>query len=266
MRRLGALHAAANTAALGLYVGSLRRRAARGAGHVGRALSYAGLGVAGALGGHRRAHVLRAVVRGLARGDRGAGAHVRLDRPRAARRLPGGPPDAAHRHGEQRRRPAGRRPPRARGSTSSSRACSHLSGAAGRGAVEDVRGAACLVCPWHGSAFDLDTGEPRRGPGGERAGEARGAHGGRPGAWRRRPSHGTAEPARSSRLRAMRRTAIALGGAADRCAAAHRPRRPSGRRRDDAGRAAECRPCRGSRRRSCGCAPTRPSAVRCRCG
>jgi nitrite reductase/ring-hydroxylating ferredoxin subunit len=30
--------------------------------------------------------------------------------------------------------------------------------------VEEVRGATCLVCPWHGSAFDLDSGEPRRGP------------------------------------------------------------------------------------------------------
>ena len=27
-----------------------------------------------------------------------------------------------------------------------------------------MHGAACLVCPWHGSAFDLETGDPRRGP------------------------------------------------------------------------------------------------------
>jgi nitrite reductase/ring-hydroxylating ferredoxin subunit len=32
------------------------------------------------------------------------------------------------------------------------------------GAVEEVRGRDCLVCPWHGSAFDLDSGSPRRGP------------------------------------------------------------------------------------------------------
>ena len=43
-------------------------------------------------------------------------------------------------------------------------ACSHLSGRLDEGAVESVRGADCLVCPLHGSAFDLDTGEPRRGP------------------------------------------------------------------------------------------------------
>ena len=30
--------------------------------------------------------------------------------------------------------------------------------------LEEVRGTTCLVCPWHGSAFDLDDGEPRRGP------------------------------------------------------------------------------------------------------
>ena len=42
--------------------------------------------------------------------------------------------------------------------------CAHLSGPLSEGAVEDVRGHACLVCPWHGSAFDLANGEPRRGP------------------------------------------------------------------------------------------------------
>jgi nitrite reductase/ring-hydroxylating ferredoxin subunit len=43
-------------------------------------------------------------------------------------------------------------------------ACSHLSGPLDAGTVESVRGADCLVCPLHASAFDLDTGEPRRGP------------------------------------------------------------------------------------------------------
>ncbi|MBW8766520.1 MAG: Rieske (2Fe-2S) protein, partial [Geodermatophilales bacterium] len=42
--------------------------------------------------------------------------------------------------------------------------CAHLSGPLYDGAVEEIRGEACLVCPWHGSAFDLDSGEPRRGP------------------------------------------------------------------------------------------------------
>jgi nitrite reductase/ring-hydroxylating ferredoxin subunit len=43
-------------------------------------------------------------------------------------------------------------------------ACSHLSGPLDQGRVEEIRGAQCLVCPLHGSAFDLDTGDPRRGP------------------------------------------------------------------------------------------------------
>jgi nitrite reductase/ring-hydroxylating ferredoxin subunit len=43
-------------------------------------------------------------------------------------------------------------------------ACAHLSGPLYDGTVEQVRGRDCLVCPWHGSAYDLDSGEPRRGP------------------------------------------------------------------------------------------------------
>ena len=30
--------------------------------------------------------------------------------------------------------------------------------------MEEVHGRACLICPLHGSAFDLDTGTSRRGP------------------------------------------------------------------------------------------------------
>ena len=54
VRRLGAVHAVANVAALGLYVGSLVARA-KGNGTLGRALAYSGLGLAGgsaAIGGH----------------------------------------------------------------------------------------------------------------------------------------------------------------------------------------------------------------------
>ena len=42
--------------------------------------------------------------------------------------------------------------------------CSHMAGPLQEGQIEEVRGHTCLVCPWHGSAFDLDDGEPRRGP------------------------------------------------------------------------------------------------------
>src|SRR3954467_13507644 len=54
VRRLGAVHAVLNTAALGLYVGSLVARG-KGLGTLGRVLSYSGLGIAGgsaAIGGH----------------------------------------------------------------------------------------------------------------------------------------------------------------------------------------------------------------------
>src|SRR5919206_457817 len=54
VRRLGALHALLNTAALGCYVGSLVARS-RGRGALGRVLSYTGLGLAtssASIGGH----------------------------------------------------------------------------------------------------------------------------------------------------------------------------------------------------------------------
>jgi hypothetical protein len=54
VRRLGAVHALANTVALGLYTASLVARA-KGRGGLGRVLSYAGLGIAtgsATIGGH----------------------------------------------------------------------------------------------------------------------------------------------------------------------------------------------------------------------
>jgi nitrite reductase/ring-hydroxylating ferredoxin subunit len=42
--------------------------------------------------------------------------------------------------------------------------CSHLACALYEGRVEDVAGTRCLVCPSCGSAYDLDSGDPRRGP------------------------------------------------------------------------------------------------------
>ena len=162
VRRLGAVHALANSAALGLYVGSLAARA-RGRDGLGRVLSYAGLGVAGtsaAIGGH------------MSYAQSSGASHAAT----AARALTSdwidlGPLDDF---------PEGR-PTLRTGSWNNVAvplaavrrgarvdvflaACSHLAGPLDDGAVEEVRGADCLVCPWHGSAFDLDTGEPRRGP------------------------------------------------------------------------------------------------------
>jgi nitrite reductase/ring-hydroxylating ferredoxin subunit len=162
VRRLGALHAAANTAALGLYVGSLMARG-RGRGSLGRVLAYAGLGVAGgsaAIGGH----MSYAQSAGVSHSASAARALIPewidlgpLDD------LPEGRPALRTGKGRSVAVPvaAVRRGARVDVFVA---ACSHLAGPLDEGTVEDVRGAQCLVCPRHGSAFDLGTGQPRRGP------------------------------------------------------------------------------------------------------
>jgi nitrite reductase/ring-hydroxylating ferredoxin subunit len=162
VRRLGALHALGNTAALGLYVGSLVARR-RGRATLGRVLAYAGLGIASgsaAVGGHMSyaqssgvSHAATAA-RALSSDwiDLGPLDDLPEGRP-ALRTGKGGSvavPLAVVRRGTRVDVFVG--------------ACSHLSGPLHEGAVEQVRGRACLVCPWHGSAFALEDGSPRRGP------------------------------------------------------------------------------------------------------
>jgi len=162
VRRLGAIHALANTAALGLYVGSLVARA-RGRGTLGRLLSYSGLGVAtgsAAIGAHmsyaQSAGVSHAAAaaRALEHDWVDLGPMDDLPEGRPALRTGRGAsvavPLAVVRRGARVDVFVG--------------VCAHLSGPLYEGAVEEVRGRDCLVCPWHGSAFDLDDGEPRRGP------------------------------------------------------------------------------------------------------
>jgi nitrite reductase/ring-hydroxylating ferredoxin subunit/uncharacterized membrane protein len=162
VRRLGALHAAANTAALGLYVGSLVARG-QGRGTLGRVLSYAGLGVAGgsaAIGGHmsyaQSAGVSHAATaaRTLTTGWIDLGPLDDLPEGRPALRTGTGRsvavPLAAVRRAARVDVFIG--------------ACAHLSGPLDQGTVQEVRGTQCLVCPLHGSAYDLDSGGPRRGP------------------------------------------------------------------------------------------------------
>jgi len=162
VRRLGALHAVANGTALALYVGSLVARG-RGRGTLGRVLSYTALGVASgsaAVGGHisyaqssgpsHSATAARALTSDWV--DLGPLDDLPEGRP-ALRTGKGGSvavPLAAVRRGARVDVFVG--------------ACAHLSGPLYEGAVEDVHGTECLVCPWHGSAFDLDSGSPRRGP------------------------------------------------------------------------------------------------------
>jgi nitrite reductase/ring-hydroxylating ferredoxin subunit len=162
VRRLGALHAVMNTAALGLYVGSLVARG-RGRGGLGRLLSYAGLGIASgsaAIGGHisyaQSSGASHASTAAQALGTEWMDLGPLDDFPEGRPTLRTGTaskvavPLAVVRRGARVDAFIG--------------ACSHLSGPLHEGTVEDVRGASCLVCPWHGSAFDLEDGQPRRGP------------------------------------------------------------------------------------------------------
>src|SRR3954468_3937847 len=172
VRRLGAIHAVLNTAALGLYVGSLVARG-KGLGTLGRVLSYSGLGIAGgsaAIGGHMSyaqpsgaSHAATAA-RALTTDWIDLGPLDDLPEGRPALRTGKGSsvavPLAVVRRGGRVDVFVG--------------TCSHLSGPLYEGTVERLRGEDCLVCPWHGSAFDLDGGQPRRGAGGQPPGESRG--------------------------------------------------------------------------------------------
>ena len=162
VRRLGAVHALLNTAALGLYTGSLVARA-RGRGGLGRVLAYSGLGVASAsaaIGGHmsyaQSSGASHATTAAQALGTDWMDLGPLDDFPEGRPTLRTGTasqvavPLAVVRRGARVDAFVG--------------ACSHLSGPLHEGTVEDVRGQTCLVCPWHGSAFDLEDGQPRRGP------------------------------------------------------------------------------------------------------
>ena len=162
VRRLGALHAVLNGVAMGLYAGSLVART-KGRGGLGRALSYSGLGLATAsasIGGHmsysqasgasHAATASRALT--LDWIDLGPLDDFPEGRP-VLRTGSGGSADvplAAVRRGARVDVFIG--------------SCSHRGGPLQEGRIEEVRGSTCLVCPWHDSAFDLDNGEPRRGP------------------------------------------------------------------------------------------------------
>ncbi len=162
VRRLGALHAVANVAALGLYVGSLVARR-NGREILGLALSYSGLGIAtgsASIGGHMSyaqssgASHSATAARALTSDWIDLGPLDDLPEGRPTLRTGKGSsvavPLAAVRRGARVDVFVG--------------VCSHLSGPLHEGRVEEVRGQECLVCPLHGSAFDLEDGAPRRGP------------------------------------------------------------------------------------------------------
>src|SRR4051795_1262674 len=147
VRRLGALHALLNSAALGCYVGSLVARA-RGRGGLGRVLAYTGLGLAGSsasIGGH----MSYAQSSGVSHSATAARALTSdwmdlgpLDD------FPDGRPTLRTGKGSSAAVPLAvvRRGARVDVFLA---ACSHLSGPLDEGSVETVRGTDCLVCPWH---------------------------------------------------------------------------------------------------------------------
>lgn len=163
-RRVGLVHAVANLTGVALYAASLRARL-RGREVRGRLLGGAGLGAVlagGVLGGHlayRQAtganhaedapHVLPegwAEVTGIP-----AAGELLLGTPVRAR--VGDDPVVVVRREEQVHILTDR--------------CSHLSGPLSEGelsAPEEAGGAACIVCPWHGSTFRLADGAVVHGP------------------------------------------------------------------------------------------------------
>lgn len=157
-QRVGLVHAAANIVATGLYVASLVERS-RGRQSRGKLLGYLGfatLGAAGFLGGHLTYR-------------QAAGVNHSEDVPH---RFPVGWHTLAPLHeiaeGELEQRMVAGMPllvfREGQVVHVLSDLCSHLSGPLHEGKLDQERGEACVVCPWHGSVFELRTGEVRGGP------------------------------------------------------------------------------------------------------
>lgn len=157
-RRVGLVHAAANTVALGLYLSSL---AARLSGRTlrGKALAYAGLSVAGGsayLGGHLSYaqgggmnHAAPDVIR-VPEEWTSVGTLSELPDGKPTVRTVGDVPILLYRMGGE--------------VTAMLERCSHATGPLGEGDVVGTGRDACVVCPWHGSTFRLRDGAAVHGP------------------------------------------------------------------------------------------------------
>lgn len=150
--RVGVVHAAANTAALGLFTASLvnRRRGHRSS---GRLLGLAGLAVltvGGYLGGHlgyaRGVNVNRTAWHQGPAEWTSVLADADLPEGRARRTEAEGVPILLYRH--------------AGTLYALDSVCSHLGGPLQDGSIDDGR----VTCPWHGSTFRLADGRITRGP------------------------------------------------------------------------------------------------------
>jgi nitrite reductase/ring-hydroxylating ferredoxin subunit/uncharacterized membrane protein len=157
-RRVGLVHAAGNTVALALYAGSLVARL-RGQQARGRVLAYAGLSAAGAsayLGGPlsymEGAAVNHAApeLRRIPEGWQSVAELSALPDGKPAVRHVGDVPVLLYRLGGE--------------VTAFLERCAHQAGPLGEGEVTGSGRDACVVCPWHGSAFRLVDGLVVRGP------------------------------------------------------------------------------------------------------
>jgi nitrite reductase/ring-hydroxylating ferredoxin subunit/uncharacterized membrane protein len=152
VRRVGLVHAVANSVSLGFQVASLvsRRRGNRAR---GRALSMAGLG-AMAAGGYLGGHLAYGLASGVDRTTFQDGPdqwvdvldEAALQDSKAHTVVADGVPVVLVRQGGVIHALAA--------------TCSHMGGPLGDGDVED----GCIRCPWHASTFRLDDGSVVRGP------------------------------------------------------------------------------------------------------
>ncbi|WP_405114745.1 Rieske 2Fe-2S domain-containing protein [Micromonospora sp. NBC_01405] len=159
-RRVGLVHAASNTVGLALYTGSLAARLS-GRHGTGRALAYLGLTAASAgayLGGHLAYKQGAQVNQSVSELNRiSDGWHALVDMATLPQRklVTREVDDVSvilYRHGDE--------------VTVMLEHCPHQGGPLGEGEVAEIDGHACVVCPWHGSAFRLNGGEVMHGPSG----------------------------------------------------------------------------------------------------
>lgn len=159
-RRVGLVHAAANSIGLACYAGSLAARFS-GRHSLGRMLSFAGLGAAsmGAyIGGHlaykQGAQVNQSIseMHLISQGWHPLGDMASLPQRQLITREIDDVSVILYRHGDD--------------VTVMLERCPHQSGPLGQGEVQEIDGHACVVCPWHGSTFRLNGGEVVHGPSG----------------------------------------------------------------------------------------------------
>ena len=161
-QRTGVVHQASNAVATALYAASwLARR--RGDHGTGKLLAFGGLaasGVGGFIGGHLSYR-------------QGAGVNRNEDLPEEVPSgwHPLGPVDGFT-AGQPRQAMLGSVPllvlrregPDDGGVSVLADTCSHLGGPLHEGHLQETRGQLCVVCPWHGSTFSVESGEVMRGP------------------------------------------------------------------------------------------------------